>query len=112
MDTHSNHLGLRRRRTSPQCRVQAAEELIPSLLLGIGKCSFDTGDFESAISTFDELLQQHPGSEVAAEAIYYRGVALYKHTEEPKNLKDAYEKLAAEYADSVWAKRAYPYRLI
>ena len=88
------------------------EELIPSLLLGIGKAHFEAGGFEEAISTFDEILKDYPKSDCAPEAIYLRGVALYKNTKDPKPLKGAYEKLAAEYPDAQWTKRAYPYRLL
>ena len=32
--------------------------------------------------------------------------------DDPKKLKEAYEKLQEEYPNSEWTKRAYPYRLI
>src|SRR5271157_2696508 len=35
-------------------------ELIPSLLLGIGKTYFDNGDFEKALKYFTELLSRYP----------------------------------------------------
>ncbi len=90
----------------------APEELIASLLLGIGKSHFESGQFEEAISAFDQILSEYPKSDSAPEAIYLRGVALYKNTKDPKPLKGAYEKLAAEYPDAQWTKRAYPYRLL
>ncbi len=90
----------------------APEELIPSLLLGIGKSLFEAGRFEEGISAFDELLSEYPKSDSAPEAIYLRGVSLYKSTHDAKPLKGAYEKLAAEYPDTQWTKRAYPYRLL
>ncbi len=88
------------------------EELIPALLLGIGKSNFERGDFAKAISVLDELLNEYPKSDSAPEAVYLRGVALYKNTKDPQPLKGAYEKLAAEYPDAQWTKRAYPYRLL
>lgn len=88
------------------------EELIPSLLLGIGKSHFEQEQFNEAISAFDRLLKEYPKSDFAPEAIYLRGVSLYKSTHDPKPLRAAYDKLAAEYPDSEWTKRAYPYRLI
>lgn len=90
----------------------APEELIPSMLLGIGKSLFEAGRFEEGISAFDELLSEYPKSDSAPEAIYLRGVSLYKSTHDAKPLKGAYEKLAAEYPDTQWTKRAYPYRLL
>ncbi|MDQ7782046.1 MAG: tetratricopeptide repeat protein [Desulfomonilaceae bacterium] len=90
----------------------ATDELIPALQLGIGKAHFEAGRFDRAISAFDKLLEDHSGSEAAPEAIFYRGVATYKHTNNPKPLREVYDKLNAEYPDSEWTKKAHPYRLI
>ena len=88
------------------------DELIPSLLLGIGKTSFDTDRFEEAIDSLEKLLKEYPQSDAAPEAIYVLGVSRYKSTEDPKPLKAAYERLQQEYPASEWTKRAYPYRLL
>ena len=88
------------------------EELIPSLLLGKAKVNFDLDNFESAIETLKDILKTHSKSDSAPEAIYLLGVSRYKSTHEAKPLKDAYEKLQADYPDSEWTKRAYPYRLL
>jgi len=88
------------------------DELIPSLLLGIGKSYFETDRFEEAIESLERLLREHPNSDAAPEAIYLRGVCRYKSTNDPKPLKEAYEQLKAEYPASEWTKRAYPYRLL
>jgi tetratricopeptide (TPR) repeat protein len=88
------------------------DELIPSLVLGIGKSHFENGRFDEAIAKFETLLKRHPRSNSAPEAVYLLGVARYKSTHEAKPLREAYDKLAAEYASSEWTQRAYPYRLI
>jgi len=90
----------------------APDELIPSLLLGIGKSYFETERFEEAIESLERLLREHPNSDAAPEAIYLRGVCRYKSTNDPKPLKAAYEQLQAEHPASEWTKRAYPYRLL
>lgn len=90
----------------------AADDLIASLLLGIGKTHFEREEFDKAIAIFDTLLSSHPKTSYAPEAIYLRGVAQYKSTHDAKPLKSAYEKLSAEYPQDEWTKRAYPYRLI
>jgi tetratricopeptide (TPR) repeat protein len=89
-----------------------AGELVASLKLGIGKAQFMNDRFEEALSTLGELIASHPESQSAPEAIFHHGVAGYKSSQDPKKLREAYEKLKAEYPDSEWAKRAYPYRLI
>ena len=90
----------------------SAEELIPSLLLGIGKSHFEQAEFTDAISDLDRLLKDYRKSDSAPEAIYYRAVSLYKSTHDPQTLKEAYEKLQADYPSNEWAKRAAPYRLL
>lgn len=90
----------------------APEELIPSLLLGIAKAYFDADIFDAALVNLNNLLSDYPGSDSSAEAIYLRGVCLYKSTHNPKPLKEAYEQLNARDPKGEWTKRAYPYRLL
>ncbi|RJR39536.1 MAG: hypothetical protein C4576_21570 [Desulfobacteraceae bacterium] len=88
------------------------EELVPSLLLGKAKIHFDHGQFEEALKILEMILKDHSKSGAAPEAIFLKGVCSYKHTHDPKPLKQAYEKLQKEYPESEWAKRALPYRLL
>ena len=88
------------------------EEFIPSLLLGMGKIDFDTNQFNEAISHFDTILTDFPKSSAAPEAIFLRGVSGYKSSHNAAPLKEAYEKLKAEYPASEWVKRAQPYSLL
>ena len=90
----------------------APEDLIPSLILGRAKIHFDHENFEEALQSLDALLKDHSRSGAAPEAIFIRGVCLYKTTHQPKPLKDAYERLRADYPENEWTKRAYPYRLL
>jgi tetratricopeptide (TPR) repeat protein len=88
------------------------DELVPMILLGLGKSFFETGRFDEAIAAFDRLIAEFPGSVSVPEAIFVRGVSLYKNTKDPKPLRAAYDKLTAEHPGSDWTKRAFPYRLI
>jgi len=88
------------------------DELVPSLLLGIGKTLFELERFQDAIDVLDKLIEAHPKSDSTPEAIFLRGVATYKNTHDPKPLRAAYDKLTAQFPNSEWTKRAYPYRLI
>lgn len=88
------------------------EELIPSLLLGIAKVHFDLNVFKDALSGLEKILSDFSKSSSAPEAIYLKGVCLYKDTKNPKGLKETYEQLQARYPESEWTKRAYPYRLL
>jgi len=88
------------------------EELIPSLLLGMAKVHFDLNQFPEALAFIEKVLADFPKSGSAAEAIFLRGVSIFKSANNPKALKDAYEQLQAQYPESDWTKRAYPYRLL
>lgn len=88
------------------------EEFIPSMLLGMGKIDFDADQFNDAIIHFDTLLKEYPQSAAAPETIYLRGVSRYKASHDAKPLKEAYEKLKADYPASEWARRAEPYGLL
>ena len=90
----------------------APEDLIASLLLGIGKIHFDTDKFEDALANLEKVTSNYSKTDAAPEAIFLTGVSGYKHSQDPKRLKEAYETLQAEYPDNEWTKRAYPYRLI
>ncbi len=88
------------------------EELLASLLLGLGKYYFDNDRFEEALSHFEQLAADYGQSSSAPEAIFLTGVCNYKRSHDPQPLKAAYEKLSAAFPNSEWTKRAYPYRLL
>jgi tetratricopeptide (TPR) repeat protein len=90
----------------------APEEVIPALLLGLGKSCFDREQFDQALKYLEKVVSAYPKSDSAAEAMYLRGVARYKMTHEAKPLKEAYMELKDKYPSSQWTKRAYPYRLL
>jgi hypothetical protein len=85
----------------------APKELIPSLMLGMGKADYDLDSFDSALENFDKVLNDYPDSDSTPEAIYMRG-----ESHEPGHLKDAYKKLLADYPSSEWTRRAQPYDLL
>lgn len=84
-------------------------EFIGSLLLGIGKAHFDLDRFEQAIAAFDGVLSEYSYTNSAPEAVYFRGVSLYKSTRRPDHLKEAYNTLQTRYHYSEWSRRAFPY---
>ncbi len=61
--------------------------------------------FDEALACFDRVLNEYAKSDAAPEAVYQRGVTLYKSTGSPQALKEAYERLAAHYPASEWTKR-------
>ena len=87
-------------------------ELIPSVLLGIGKGYFGKDELKEAIGCFEEVISEYPHTSSAPEAIFFRGVAGYKSTHQTEHLKEAYRKLQVGYHFSEWSRRAYPYWLL
>lgn len=88
------------------------EELIPALLLGMAKTLFEQQRYADSLALIQKLLDGYPASDAAPEALFLKGVAGYKNTQDPGPLKQAYEQLAARYPSSEWTKKAYPYRLL
>lgn len=90
----------------------APEEFIPTMLLGIAKTYYELREFDPAIEALEKVIHGYPQSFAAPEAIYYRAVCGVKTVHDIGGLKMAYERLAKEYPQSEWVKRAFPYRLL
>jgi predicted Zn-dependent protease len=90
----------------------APEELLPSLMLGIGKSQFDHDEFAEAENTFQHLLAEYPKSDFSAEAAYYLGVSRYKRTHNAEELKKTIQHLQHDFPQSEWVKRASVYQML
>lgn len=88
------------------------EDFIAEIMLGTGKAEFDLDHFDQAIQCFQEIPSRYPKADAAPEAEYYLGVAKYKATHDPKELKKGLESLQRDYPNSEWAKKAQVYALI
>ena len=88
------------------------EDFIAQLILGKGKVQFNQDRFEQAMQCFQEILVRYPKADAAPEAQYYLGVAKYKSSHNPKELKLGLEALQRDYPNSEWTKKAQPYSLI
>jgi thioredoxin-related protein len=88
------------------------EELVPSLMLGIGKSYFDREMFGESEKMLEQLLAAYPKSDAAPEVTYYRGVGRYKHTHKTEELKKTVEAIQKNFPHSEWAKRASVYNLL
>ena len=88
------------------------EDFIAQIILGKGKVEFDLGRFEQAMQCFQEILVRYSKADAAPEAQYYLGVAKYKASHDPKELKLGLEVLQKDYPNSEWTKKAQVYALI
>ena len=87
-------------------------DFVGQAILGKGRSEFNVDHFEQAIQCFQEILIQYPKTEAAPEARYYLGVAKYKASHDPKELKLGLEVLQRDYPGSEWTKKARVYALI
>lgn len=85
------------------------DDMVASLLLGIGKAGFGNDQFNEAVVQYSTLLNGYPQSAFAPEAVYLRGVARFKSSHAPAALKEAYQQLLAHYPESGWTRRAEPF---
>lgn len=81
-------------------------DFLAQLALGLGRYDLDRQQFAGAIHHFEEVARRHPGSDAAAQALYWLGVARYKDSKDPAQLRPSWEELVRAYPDSEWAKRA------
>jgi hypothetical protein len=87
-------------------------DLIPSLLLGMGKACFNRPDRPAACGYFQGIMKEYPQHPLAPEALYLNGVSLYIESHDVTNLIGIYDRLAVDYPESPWLTRALPYRLL
>lgn len=84
-------------------------DLIAMLLLGIAKSHFDHENYDQALSYLNRILKEHPDSDFAPEAVYFRGVTRYRQTDDLREMKHAYRTLKDQHERSEWTKRASVY---
>jgi hypothetical protein len=82
------------------------EDFVGLLSLGIGKYWLNHQQADRAEERFDGAARRHAGTEIGAQALYWLGVARYKRTKAPAQLRATWEQLAREYPHSDWTKRS------
>lgn len=89
-----------------------SRELVAALHVGIAKVHLAKGEHDTAEVHLKTVLTEFADSTRMPEALYFRGVNLYKWHDDPSHLKAAYETLLEEYPGHTWTRRAFPYRLL
>ena len=64
------------------------------------------GLFTEAAQQFSEVVENHPATEAAPEALYWAGVTQYKSLNDPTALSATAEEFRTRYSDTSWAKKA------
>jgi hypothetical protein len=81
------------------------EEFVARLSIGAGKFLLNGKRFDEAAARFEGVVARHPGTATAAEALYWLGIARYKESHDPGELRPSWDRLAREFPDSEWATR-------
>jgi thioredoxin family protein len=87
-----------------------APDFLGCLMLGRGHVAFAMNEWQEAEKSFQEVLDRDPESEIAPEALYWRGVARYKASESPAALAETAAEFTKRYVGSSWAKKASVWR--
>ena len=74
--------------------------------IGLGKANFARGEWGEAEQRFRGVLERHPESDAAPEALYWAGVSRYKAGGDPRALQETAQAFQSRYRDSSWAKKA------
>ena len=86
------------------------DDFLAHLKLGLAKIVFQRGAFDDAERRFREVVEAHPQSEPAPEALDRAGVSGYKGKGDASALADTARTFMTRYTDSAWAKKASVWR--
>ena len=82
------------------------EDFLAQLTLGAGRAAFARQEWGEAERYFREVVEKYPEATAAPEALYWSGVARYKHTNDASALAQTHREFITRYQDTEWAKRA------
>lgn len=80
------------------------------LLMGSAKVALAGHNYSEAAELFDGVAGEFPGSALAPEAVYFRGIARQKATADDGHLDAAVADLERLYPESEWLVRAGPWK--
>jgi hypothetical protein len=81
-------------------------DFIAQLKLGLAHAARSGNDFVSAERLYRELASDETNRDVAAESLYWAGVARYKATNDGSALADTAKAFTERFTDTPWAKKA------
>ncbi len=83
-----------------------ADDFLAQLELGLARAAFERKQFADAERLYRRVVDEHPNSEVAPEALYWAGVSRYKATGDATALKETGLSFKKQYTNTSWAKKA------
>jgi hypothetical protein len=78
------------------------EEFRAQLELALARISFMHKNWADAEKRYAEVLERHPNTKAAPEALYWKGVSHYKATNDHTILGELPKLLQEKYPDSTW----------
>jgi TolA-binding protein len=74
--------------------------------MGEARVGFVGKQWADAERIYDEVIDGFPGTAVAPEAVYWRGVCRYKRTNDHTALRDVAMLLEGQSQNSIWTRKA------
>ena len=87
-----------------------AEDFLAQLMVALGRLAVAEKNWTEAERWFAQILEKHPNSDAAPEALYWKGVARYKGSGDAAALGDTARAFQERYTDSTWAKKSVIWR--
>jgi TolA-binding protein len=79
------------------------------LEMAVARLDFMKKRFADAERSYAAVIERHPDTTVAAEAIYWRAVCKYKATNDHTVLSPAAEELSQKYPGNEWTLKSGPW---
>ena len=79
------------------------------LELGLARVAFMKKDWATAERHYTDILEKHPDSKFAPEAIYYKGVSRYSASHEGSELAATASVLNEKFPGNEWQLRSLPW---
>lgn len=86
------------------------DEFRAFLEMGLARVATMKKNWAEAERIYAGVIERYPDSKFAPEAVYYRGVARYKATNDHNSLGEVAEEFTGKYQDSIWAEKSIPWR--
>ena len=77
--------------------------------MGLARVAFMHKKFADAEQAYAAIIEQHAGTGVVSEAMYWRGVCHYKATNDHTVLGEVAKELAEKYSGDEWTLKSGPW---
>jgi outer membrane protein assembly factor BamD (BamD/ComL family) len=86
------------------------DEFAAQLAMGLGRVAFKEKRWPEAERIYGEVVDKFPNTSSAPEARYWRAVSQFQRTHDHTVLGQAAQELQQSAPESIWTKKALPWR--